>query len=130
MSEATLLQIIFIHLQTSSSLINQSIQATSAVSKLNLSLVKYLILTKHNHFKPSSNSSLFHQFFFFNQILSFILFFLGSSGHPGRAGKYWLFATHWGFILIVVAFNLDAILVLARYIIQVRLSQLVINNTH
>ena len=65
-----------------------------------------------------------------NQILSFILFFLDSSGHPGRAGKYWLFATHWGFILIVVAFNLDAILVLARYIIQVRLSQIVINNTH
>ena len=57
-----------------------------------------------------------------NQILSLTLHSLHSIGHPGRAGKYWIFATHWGLILVVVAFNLDAILVLARYIIQVTFS--------
>ena len=68
-------------------------------------------------------------FLFANQILSLTLYTIGSSGHPGRAGKYMIYATHWGFVLIVAALNLDAILVLARYIIQVTFSDKGAKNT-
>ena len=32
-----------------------------------------------------------------------------------RESKYWIFLTHWGFIVITVALCLDAILVLIRF---------------
>ena len=63
-----------------------------------------------------------------NQILSLTWFSYGSRGHVNRASKYWVYATHWGFVLITVAFNLDAILVLARYLVQQ--SNVSINKRH
>ena len=53
-----------------------------------------------------------------NQLLSLTLFSVDSHGHVRKASKYMIYATHWGFVLVTVAFNLDAILVLGRYVIQ------------
>ena len=53
-----------------------------------------------------------------NQLLSLTLFSVDSHGHVRKEAKYMIYATHWGFILVTVALNLDAILVLGRYVIQ------------
>ena len=55
-----------------------------------------------------------------NQILSITKYPYASDGNLRQLSKYWIYATHWGVILFTITFNLDTILVLARYIIQVR----------
>ena len=57
-----------------------------------------------------------------NQVLSLTNFYVTSVGNRNKSSKYWIYATHWGFILITLAVCLDAILVFARYSIE-RVSQ-------
>ena len=63
-----------------------------------------------------------------NQILSLMNHTLHSTGRTNKASKYWIYATHWGHILITIAVNLDAILVFARYTIQ--RSKIYMNKRH
>ncbi len=57
-------------------------------------------------------------FLLINQIISLMNNFYHATGSSNRASKYWIYATHWGFISITLAVTLDAILVLARYVSQ------------
>ena len=56
--------------------------------------------------------------FLINGILSMVQYPYVSGGGTREFAKYFIYATHWGVMLITLSMSLDAILVLIRYISQ------------
>ena len=57
-------------------------------------------------------------FLLVNQIISITDYEFKFRRNPASAEKYMIYATHWGFILIVASTTLDAILVLLRFSVE------------
>jgi hypothetical protein len=60
-------------------------------------------------------------FLLVNQTISIAKYPLASDGRVRDHAKYLVYATHWGLIMFTLAFCLDTILVLLRYIVQGRM---------
>lgn len=60
-------------------------------------------------------------FLLVNQTISIAKYPLASDGRVRDHAKYLVYATHWGLIMFTLSFCLDTILVLFRYVIQVRM---------